>query len=153
MNIKKITTLALLFASTAIFAQDDLSIAPFKKDLTNKQVLDSIKASFVHDKIASCIDSLWMKELASLDLYNELTLDIKNINVDEKVDMLASNLSHHSEKVVTMVFANQKSDMRLEMLETQAKESTSVKKGALKWFAGITATILGAYLLTRMGLK
>jgi membrane-bound lytic murein transglycosylase D len=86
MNIKKITTLALLFASTAIFAQDDLSIAPFKKDLTNKQVLDSIKASFVHDKIASCIDSLWMKELASLDLYNELTLDIKNINVDEKVD-------------------------------------------------------------------
>lgn len=86
MNIKKITTLALLLASTAIFAQDDLSIAPFKKDLTNKQVLDSIKASFVHDKIASCIDSLWMKELASLDLYNELTLDIKNINVDEKVD-------------------------------------------------------------------
>ncbi|MFM2213136.1 MAG: hypothetical protein RL427_399 [Bacteroidota bacterium] len=86
MNIKKITTLALLLASTAIFAQDDLSIAPFKKDLTNKQVLDSIKATFVHDNIASCIDSLWMKELASLDLYNELTLDIKNINVDEKVD-------------------------------------------------------------------
>jgi membrane-bound lytic murein transglycosylase D len=86
MTIKKITTLAILLASTAIFAQDDLSITPFKKDLTNKQVLDSIKATFVHDKIASCIDSLWMKELASLDLYNELTLDIKNINVDEKVD-------------------------------------------------------------------
>jgi membrane-bound lytic murein transglycosylase D len=29
---------------------------------------------------------MWMKELASLDLYDELTLDIKNINVDEKVD-------------------------------------------------------------------
>jgi membrane-bound lytic murein transglycosylase D len=86
MNLRKITTLALLLASTAIFAQDDLSITPFKKDLTNKQVLDSIKSTFVHDKIASCIDSLWMKELASLDLYNELTLDIKNINVDEKVD-------------------------------------------------------------------
>ena len=86
MNCKKIVTLALILVSSAIFAQDDLSIAPFKKDLTNKQVLDSIKASFVHDKIASCIDSLWMKELASLDLYNELTLDIKNINVDEKVD-------------------------------------------------------------------
>jgi len=86
MNIKKITTLVLLLASTAIFAQDDLSIAPFKRNLTNKQVLDSIKATFVHDKIASCIDSLWMKELASLDLYNELSLDIKNINVDEKVE-------------------------------------------------------------------
>jgi membrane-bound lytic murein transglycosylase D len=86
MNCKKIVTLALILVSSAIFAQDDLSIAPFKKDLTNKQVLDSIKGTFVHDKIASCIDSLWMKELASLDLYNELTLDIKNINVDEKVD-------------------------------------------------------------------
>ncbi len=86
MNCKKIVTLALISVSSVIFAQDDLSIAPFKKDLTNKQVLDSIKATFVHDKIASCIDSLWMKELASLDLYNELTLDIKNINVDEKVD-------------------------------------------------------------------
>jgi membrane-bound lytic murein transglycosylase D len=86
MTLKKITTLALLVVSTAVFAQDDLSIGPFKKDLTNKQMLDSIKSTFVHDNIASCIDSLWMKELASLDLYDELTLDIKNINVDEKVD-------------------------------------------------------------------
>ena len=82
MTLKKITTLALLVVSTAVFAQDDLSIGPFKKDLTNKQMLDSIKSTFVHDNIASCIDSLWMKELASLDLYDELTLDIKNINVE-----------------------------------------------------------------------
>ena len=86
MMIKKTITFALLIVSSVIFAQDDLSIAPFKKPQTKKEVLDSIKASFVHDNIASCIDSLWMKELASLDLYNELTLDIKNINVDEKVD-------------------------------------------------------------------
>ena len=86
MIIKKITTVLLLLASTAIFAQDDLSITPFKKPQTKKEVLDSIKATFVHDNIATCIDSMWMKELASLDLYNELTLDIKNINVDEKVD-------------------------------------------------------------------
>jgi membrane-bound lytic murein transglycosylase D len=86
MIIKKITTLVLLLASTAIFAQDDLSITPFKKPQTKKEVLDSIKATFVHDNIATCIDSMWMKELASLDLYNELTLDIKNINIDEKVE-------------------------------------------------------------------
>ena len=86
MIIKKIITLALILTSSAIFAQDDLSIAPFKKPQTKREVLDSIKATFVHDNIASCIDSLWMKELASLDLYNELTLDIKNINIDEKVE-------------------------------------------------------------------
>lgn len=86
MIIKKVTMLALLIASTALFAQDDLSITPFKKPQTKKEVLDSIKGTFVHDNIATCIDSMWMKELASLDLFNELTLDIKNINVNEKVD-------------------------------------------------------------------
>lgn len=91
MTIKKITTLALLLASSAIFAQDTIKVIPVqnklpKRELTKREVLDSIKASFVHDNIAKCIDSMWMKELASLDLYNELTFDIKNIDVDQKVD-------------------------------------------------------------------
>ena len=86
MNLKKLASLVLLSFGSVIFAQDNLNIAPFPKYQTDKQVLDSIKASFVHDNIASCIDSLWMKELAGLDLYEELTLDIKNINIDEKVD-------------------------------------------------------------------
>ena len=87
MTIKKLTTLALLIASSAIFAQDTIVAISVKKEpLTRKEVLDSIKATFVHDNIASCIDSLWMKEMVSLDLYVDLTTDIKNINVDEKVD-------------------------------------------------------------------
>ena len=87
MTIKKLTSFALLIASSAIFAQDTIVATSVKKEpLTRREVLDSIKATFVQDNIASCIDSLWMKELASLDLYNELTFDIKNINVDEKVD-------------------------------------------------------------------
>ncbi len=36
--------------------------------------------------MATCVDSLWMKELTNLDLYNEITSDIENINIDEKVD-------------------------------------------------------------------
>ena len=87
MTIKKLTTLALLIASSAIFAQDTIVAISVKKEpLTRKEVLDSIKATFVHDNVASCIDSLWMKEMVSLDLYVDLTTDIKNINVDEKVD-------------------------------------------------------------------
>ncbi len=89
MTIKKITSLALVLASTAIFAQQDSIVATAavkKEPLTRKEVLDSIKATFVHDNIASCIDSLWMNEMVNLDLYNELTADIKNIDVDEKVD-------------------------------------------------------------------
>ena len=86
MNIKKIIFSILILTGTTSFAQDSLKSIPSRKNQTKKQVLDSIKASFVHDKIASCIDSLWMKEMASLDLYDELTLDIKNIDVDQKVD-------------------------------------------------------------------
>lgn len=88
MTIKKITSLALILASSALFAQQDSIVATAvkKEPLTRREVLDSIKATFVHDNIASCIDSLWMKEMVSLDLYNDLTTDIKNIDVDQKVD-------------------------------------------------------------------
>ena len=87
MTIKKITSFALILVSSAIFAQDTIFATAVKtQPLTRRQVLDSIKATFVHDEVASCIDSLWMKEMVSLDLYDDLTTDIKNINVDEKVD-------------------------------------------------------------------
>jgi membrane-bound lytic murein transglycosylase D len=87
MTIKKITSLALILVSSAVFAQDTIIATTVKKEpLTRRETLDSIKATFVRDNIASCIDSLWMKEMVSLDLYNELAFDIKNINVDEKVD-------------------------------------------------------------------
>ncbi len=48
--------------------------------------LDSIKSTFIHDKGAARVDSLWMKELTNLDIYNDLSVDIKNINIDETVD-------------------------------------------------------------------
>jgi len=87
MNFKKITTLLMVFASSVIFAQDTIVALPVKKEpLTRKEVLDSIKSTFVHDKIASCIDSLWMNEMVSLDLYDNLTTDIANIDIDQKVD-------------------------------------------------------------------
>lgn len=48
--------------------------------------LDSIKKTFVNDNIASCVDSLWLNELTSLDLYNDLETDIKTINLDQQVE-------------------------------------------------------------------
>jgi membrane-bound lytic murein transglycosylase D len=35
--------------------------------------------------MAACIDSLWMK-IDQLELYNDITSDIENINMDTKVD-------------------------------------------------------------------
>jgi len=82
MKLKKIiTVVTVLFVVNMTFAQD-----LFTKPQSNVSYLDSIKKTFVKDNIASCVDSLWMKELTSLDLYNDLENDIKNINLDEKVD-------------------------------------------------------------------
>lgn len=87
MNIKQHITIFLLLLSTSFFAQDGLKS---RDSIVKKQIkisyLDSIKSTFVSDEIATCIDSLWTKELTSLDLYDEMISDIKNVNVDQKVD-------------------------------------------------------------------
>lgn len=84
MNFKKITLIASLLIAGNTFAQS-FSLNSVKSQ-SSRTYLDSIKKTFVNDNIASCVDSLWLKELTSLDLYNDLEKDIKTINLDEKVD-------------------------------------------------------------------
>lgn len=83
MKIRNTTLTLFLFLSLHTFAQD--SIKEIKKEV-KLSFLDSIKSTFVYHENASCVDSLWMKELTNLDLYQDLSVDIKNINIDEKVD-------------------------------------------------------------------
>lgn len=72
--------------SLSLFSQKSFENKGIAKTETNNFYLDSIKKTFVKDDMASCVDSLWLKELANLDLYNDISDDIKNINIDEKVD-------------------------------------------------------------------
>jgi membrane-bound lytic murein transglycosylase D len=86
MNIKNTTLSFFLLLSVYSFAQGSVE----EKEITRKEpkvsYLDSIKKSFVKNEMASRVDSLWMDELNNLDLFNNLTADIKTINVDENVD-------------------------------------------------------------------
>ncbi|HEX9981591.1 MAG TPA: LysM peptidoglycan-binding domain-containing protein [Flavobacterium sp.] len=83
----KNTALAFLsFISFNLAAQETASQEPVAKPEVKLSFLDSIKSTFVNDDLAACVDSLWMKELTSLDLYHNITEDIKTINLDEKVD-------------------------------------------------------------------
>ena len=86
MNIKNTSLSVFLLVSVSLFSQKSFENKGIAKTETNNFYLDSIKKTFVKDDMASCVDSLWMKELANLDLYNDISDDIKNINVDEKVD-------------------------------------------------------------------
>jgi len=86
MKIKNIAPLLFLFFSIQSFSQKYTENKAITKTETQKFYLDSIKKTFVKDELASCVDSLWLKELTSLDLFAAITEDIKNINIDEKVD-------------------------------------------------------------------
>jgi membrane-bound lytic murein transglycosylase D len=87
MIIKNKLTAFLLLASSVVFGQE---VATQRDSIVKKETkisyLDSIKATFVNDEMASCIDSLWMKELTSLDVYSTLIEDIKKIDIDKPVD-------------------------------------------------------------------
>ncbi len=86
MNIKKTALSFFLLLSIHSFSQKFVENKKNGYTETKNSYLDSIKKTFVKDEMASCVDSLWMKELANLDLYNDISDDIKNINIDEKVD-------------------------------------------------------------------
>jgi len=86
MIIRKISLAVSVFFSVASFAQDvakaDLEIKPDVK----VSYLDSVKSSFKKDQLCTRVDSLWMNELVSLDIYDDLTKDIQTINTDISVD-------------------------------------------------------------------
>ena len=86
MNIKNTTVSFFLLASVHLFSQETVVNKEFTKIETKQSYLDSIKNSFVKSAVASRVDSLWMKELTNLDLYNNLSADIKTINIDQTVD-------------------------------------------------------------------
>jgi membrane-bound lytic murein transglycosylase D len=86
MNIKNTTVSLLLLISIPLFSQNIAESKGIINLDSNLSYLDSIKNTFEKDKMASCVDSLWMNELTNLDLYNDITSDIENIDIDEKVD-------------------------------------------------------------------
>ena len=87
MNIKNKLTSILLFATASFFAQETTAQQDtILKNVVKVSYLDSIKATFVNDDMATCIDSLWMKEMTSLDIYSSMLQDIKTVDVDKTVE-------------------------------------------------------------------
>lgn len=104
MNIKHLILPFFLLASFSLFSQETVEKISTPKPEIKLTYLDSIKKTFVKDDLAACVDSLWLKELTNLDIYNNLTEDIQTINIDEKVDyelpteLLKSRLQAMDEK-------------------------------------------------------
>jgi membrane-bound lytic murein transglycosylase D len=86
MTFKNISLSFIILTSIPSFSQQVAESKGIVSIETNLSYLDSVKKTFVKDKMAACIDSLWMKELTNLELFNDITSDIENINMDTKVD-------------------------------------------------------------------
>ena len=86
MIIRKISLAVSVFFSIAGFAQDVVKADTGIKPEVKISYLDSVKNSFVKNDLAIRVDSLWMNELTSLDIYDDLTKDIQTINKDVTVD-------------------------------------------------------------------
>ena len=85
MTIKHITLSLFSFLTLQLSAQETAQSNLAKPEI-KLSYLDSIKSTFKHDAMAMCVDSLWLKELTSLDIYNNISDDIKTINLDKSVD-------------------------------------------------------------------
>jgi membrane-bound lytic murein transglycosylase D len=86
MIVKKISLAVSVFFSVASFAQNATKANIEIKPDVKISYLDSVKNSFKKDDMAVRVDSLWMNELVSLDIYDDLTKDIQTINTDISVD-------------------------------------------------------------------
>ena len=86
MNIKHTALTLVSFLGLQVSAQQMASNDQVTTTESKISYLDSLKSTFVKDKMAACVDSLWLKELTSLDIYADISDDIKNINLDQNVD-------------------------------------------------------------------
>ncbi len=86
MIVKKISLVVSVFCSLSIFAQDVAKNDFGIKQEVKLSYLDSVKSSFTKDEVATRVDSLWMNELVSLDIYNDFSKDIQTVNTDQDVD-------------------------------------------------------------------
>jgi len=86
MIVKKISLVVTALFSFSMFAQESAEFSREIKQDIKLSYLDSIKSTFKKEPLAAKVDSLWMNELVSLDIYDDLTKDIQTINKDVTVD-------------------------------------------------------------------
>jgi membrane-bound lytic murein transglycosylase D len=86
MIIKKISLAVTALFSITMFAQETATTSLDLKPEVKLSYLDSVKSSFKKDEVATKVDSLWMNECVSLDIYNEFSKDIQTVNTDQDVN-------------------------------------------------------------------
>jgi membrane-bound lytic murein transglycosylase D len=86
MSLKNVILNLSLLISFAAFSQQVAEVKSIQATPVPLSYLDSIKQTFVRHASTEQVDSLWMKELTNLDIYNDLNKDIQTLNTDQNID-------------------------------------------------------------------
>ena len=84
IKISKFSIFFLLLTNLC-FAQHSVFFDSIKKPELKISYLDSIKKTFIADDTSKCLDSLWMQDLTTNKVFDDLASDIKNINLEQNV--------------------------------------------------------------------
>jgi len=135
MIIRKISLAASVLFSITAFSQDFAKANTEIRSEVKISYLDSVKNTFVKDDLATRVDSLWMKELTSLDIYDDLTKDIQTINKDVTIDQeLPTELLKQR-----LLIMNQKSPFEIEYNQGLENIIKSFLKNRKKSFSRLMA--------------
>jgi membrane-bound lytic murein transglycosylase D len=136
MNIKTHTVSLLLLVSIPLFSQNVAESKGIINLENNLSYLDSIKNTFEKDNMAFCVDSRWTNELTNLDLYNEISYDVENIDIDQKVDYNELSTELLKSRLAEM---NAKSPFRIEYNQSLENVIKSYLKYRKKSFERLMA--------------
>jgi len=86
MTLKNTTLSFFLLLTFSAFSQSFVEKSEMVSSVKPVSYLDSIKNSFVKYDRTTKTDSLWMNQVSSFDIYNNIETEINTVNVDKDID-------------------------------------------------------------------
>lgn len=133
MKYKLITSFVCTFFSLAVVAQteENNDVVAVKKIEDPVAYLDSIKSTFITHPVSEKIDSRWIQELTNQTLFEEMTEDLTESNIDEgdieydglSTELLKKRLSLLNEKTPFNVEYNESLERLIKSFLKKRKKS------------------------------
>jgi membrane-bound lytic murein transglycosylase D len=86
MILKNTTLSFFLLLTFSMFSQNTIENNEMLSAVKPVSYLDSIKNSFVKYDRTTKTDSLWMNQVSSFDIYNDIETEINTVNIDKDID-------------------------------------------------------------------
>lgn len=145
------TTLFFILFSVYIQAQIIVIQDSVLKPKYKLSFLDSLKTTYVVDDMSACVDSLWLKNIATETEYSTIKNDIATLNLNEKVtydlptDVLKERLKRLDEKSPFNIEYNEQLENLIKMFLKTRKSSFERLMGVSQYYFPMFEEALARY--------